>query len=143
MSQKSNSRLAALRERMKATGTDLVAIPPGSHMDWVPGFHPHPDERPSLLMISPDKEAFLVPALNAEGTREFTDIAFFNWSDEQGPVAALEEALSAIGASAARSVALDETMRADFALLLLDALPGAARSFTDRTVGALRMRKDE
>lgn len=34
-------------------------------------------------------------------------------------------------------------MRADFALLLLDALPGAKRRFTDDTVGHLRARKDE
>jgi Xaa-Pro aminopeptidase len=41
------------------------------------------------------------------------------------------------------SVALDETMRADFALLLLDALPGAKRSFLHDTVGYLRARKDD
>jgi Xaa-Pro aminopeptidase len=41
------------------------------------------------------------------------------------------------------SVVLDETMRADFALLLLDALPGARRRFTQDTVGYLRSRKDE
>lgn len=77
------------------------------------------------------------------GTRECTDIAFHSWSDDEGPVAALDSALSAIGAKDARKVALDETMRADFALLLLDALPaGVIREFTDTTLGALRMRKD-
>ena len=34
-------------------------------------------------------------------------------------------------------------MRADFALLLLDKLPGAKHAFTGETLGALRMRKDE
>jgi Xaa-Pro aminopeptidase len=112
-------------------------------MDWLLGFHPHPDERPCLLLIAPEKQCFLMPGLNAEGTREFTDIEFFNWADDVGPVAALNDALAAIGASAPGKVALDETMRADFALLLLDALPAdTIRDFTPATLGGLRMVKD-
>lgn len=52
---------------MRETGTGLVTLAPRSHMEWVLGFHPHPDERPCLLLIAPEKEAFLMPALNAEG----------------------------------------------------------------------------
>jgi Xaa-Pro aminopeptidase len=137
------ARFAALREKMRATRTDLVALGPGSHMQWLVGFHPHPDERPCLLLVGPKKECFLMPALNAEGTREDTDIAFHTWSDEEGPHAALAAALEAVDTQAPGKVALDETMRADFALLLLDAVPDAERGFTDETVGALRMRKDE
>jgi Xaa-Pro aminopeptidase len=137
-----SKRLAALRERMRKTETDLVAVGPGSHMQWIVGFHPHPDERPCLLLVGRQNEAFLMPALNAEGSREETDIAFHNWADEQGPDAALHAALAAVGAMGAKLVALDETMRADFALLLLGALPGAQHSFMADTVGALRMRKD-
>ena len=135
-------RLAALRARMKDTGTSLVAIAPGSHMDWLLGFHPHPDERPCLLLVAPEKETFLMPVLNAEGSRESTDISFFTWADADGPQAALEAALDEIGARSVEKVVLDETMRADFALLLLDAVPGARHSFTADTVGLLRMRKD-
>jgi Xaa-Pro aminopeptidase len=135
-------RLARLREKMVETGTDLVALGPGSHMRWLVGFHPHPDERPCLLLVSGDAEAFLMPALNAEGSREETDIAFHTWSDDEGPSAALETALAAVDATGAGKVVLDETMRTDFALLLLDALPRAKHAFTADTVGALRMRKD-
>lgn len=143
MSEQTAARLAALRTRMAATGTGLVAIAPGSHMDWVLGFHPHPDERPCLLLIAPEKECFLMPVLNAEGTRESTDIAFHTWADDVGPDAALKEALGSIDAMAPGLVALDETMRADFALLLIDALPSdTRRSFTPETLGRLRMRKD-
>ncbi|MDN2565411.1 aminopeptidase P family protein [Aquibium sp. A9E412] len=136
-------RLAALRERMRQTGTDLVALGPGSHMQWLLGFHPHPDERPCLLFVGPQREAFLMPALNAEGSRGATDIPFHPWSDAEGPQAALAAALADAGATDARRVVLDETMRADFALTLLEALPQAGHAFTDATVGALRMRKDE
>jgi Xaa-Pro aminopeptidase len=143
MNVRTGQRLAALRDKMRETGADLVAIGPGSHMDWLIGFHPHPDERPCLLLVGAEKETFLMPSLNAEGSRESTDIEFHAWADEEGPHAALAAALVAIDAGQAKSVVVDETMRADFALLLLDALPGASHSFTDRTVGALRMRKDE
>ncbi|MEZ5812183.1 MAG: Xaa-Pro peptidase family protein [Rhizobiaceae bacterium] len=136
-------RLAALRVRMAETGTDLVALGPGPHIDWLLGFHPHPDERPCLLLVGPKEEAFLMPALNAEGSREMTDVAFHEWADADGPLDALNAALAATGSDRARSVALDETMRADFALLLLDNLPNARRSFSDDTIGALRMRKDD
>jgi Xaa-Pro aminopeptidase len=143
MNEQTAARLKALRQRMRDTGTGLVAIAPGSHMDWVLGFHPHPDERPCLLLIAPEKETFLMPALNADGTREFTDITFHSWADDEGPIEALRTALAAIGAEAPGLVALDETMRADFALLLLDALPAETRrDFTPATLGGLRMRKD-
>jgi Xaa-Pro aminopeptidase len=143
MTGQTTKRLAALRETMTTTGTGLIAIAPGSHMDWVLGFHPHPDERPCLLLIAPDKECFLMPALNAEGTRAFTDIEFHTWSDAEGADAALGTALAAIDATAPGKVAIDETMRADFALLLIDALPAdTERGFTHETLGALRMRKD-
>jgi Xaa-Pro aminopeptidase len=143
MSSQTDIRLAALREKMRETGTGLVAVAPGSHMEWIVGFHPHPDERPCLLLIAPEGEAFLMPALNAEGTRADTDIAFFSWTDAEGPNSALKAALGAIGASNPRRVVLDETMRADFALLLLDTLPDVERDFTDATIGALRMRKSD
>lgn len=136
-------RLAALREKMRDTNTDLVAIAPGSHMGWLLGFHPHPDERPCLLLVGPEREAFLMPALNAKGTREQTDIAFHEWADDQGPKGALVLALKDVGAAAAKKVVFDETMRADFALLLLENVPGARPGFTTDTLGALRMVKDE
>lgn len=136
-------RLARVREKMRETGADLVALGPGSHMQWLAGFHPHADERPCLLLVSPEAETVLMPALNAEGAREETGLSFHTWSDDEGPNDALGKALQAIGAKAARKVVLDETMRADFALLLLGALPGAGHGFTGETVGALRMRKDE
>ncbi len=138
----SAERLKSLRGKMDETGVGLVAIAPGSHMDWLLGFHPHPDERPCLLLVGPQTEAFLMPALNAEGTRENTDIDFFKWSDDEGPQAALVDALASVGAAQAAKVVLDETMRADFALLVLDNLPGAGHAFTAETLGALRMVKD-
>lgn len=140
---RTGKKLASLRMKMAQTGADLVALGPGAHMQWLLGFHPHADERPCLLLIGQEREAFLMPALNAEGTRERTDIAFLTWADEDGPEAALAQALEVTGTQNARTVVLDETMRADFALLVKDAILQARHMFTDATVGALRMRKDE
>lgn len=135
-------RLAGLRERMAAQGVDLVALAPSAHMDWLVGFHPLLCERPCLLLVGAEREAFLMPALNAEGSRESTAIPFHVWADDVGPVRAFAAALADVGGTSASHVVLDETMRIDFAALLLDALPEAKRSFTDDTLSYLRMRKD-
>ena len=134
-------RLTRLRERMAAIGTDLVALAPGAHLRWLLGFAPHPDERLCLALIGPDRAGFVMPGLNAADARQHTDLPFWDWADAQGHGSALAAALAHV-APRARSVSLDEAMRADHALALVDALPGAARGFAAETVGALRMIKD-
>lgn len=136
-------RMARLREKMRETGTALVALGPGSHMQWLAGFYPHPDERPALLLVGTEKAGFVMPALNAEASKLSTDLPMFVWADDEGPDAALAAALDEILPERSGRVVLDETMRADFALLVLDALPSLHRAFTDDTVGALRASKDD
>jgi Xaa-Pro aminopeptidase len=139
-----DERMARLRARMAATGTDLVVLGPSSHMVWLSGLTPHGDERPVLLVVGKDAAGFLMPALNADSQRPGTALPFFTWSDAEGPDAALAALLDSLGARRpGLRIVLDETMRADFALLVIDALPGAAREFTGATVGWLRAQKDE
>jgi Xaa-Pro aminopeptidase len=139
-------RLETLRAQMTKTGTDLVVVGPSSHMVWLAGVSPHGDERPVMLFVSQTQAAFLIPALNADSVRQHTKLPFFPWSDGEGPLSALAAMLKSCGAmetSAKIHVAIDETMRADFALLVLDHLPSAKRSFLHETIGLLRSRKDE
>ena len=136
------SRLDKLRESMRAEQVDLVALGPGAHLQWLTGLHPHGDERPLLLCVTQDQAAFLMPALEAQSARQHTDLRFFEWADDQGPDAAFADLLAASGRAQPASIVLDETMRADFAALVQDAMPDAKRQFTTTTVGALRMRKD-
>jgi Xaa-Pro aminopeptidase len=137
-------RLARLREQMAATGTDLVVVGPSSHLVWLTGMSPHGDERPVLLIVSKDHAGFLMPALNADSQRPYTKLPFYTWTDADGPNAALASLLGDLGANRENlTIALDETMRADFALLVIDALPGAKRKFLTDTVGYLRARKDD
>jgi Xaa-Pro aminopeptidase len=139
-----SQRLARLRARMQSTQTDMVVLGPSSHMVWLSGLSPHGDERPVLLVVTPGFASLLMPALNADSSRAVTDLPFYTWDDAEGPDAALARLLD--DADARRKglrLALDETMRADFALRVLDALPNAqSREFTEPTIGALRAQKD-
>lgn len=137
------TRLEKLRAVMREQEVDLVALGAGAHLAWLTGLHPHADERPLLLCVTQDYAGFLMPALEAQSARQHTDLPFFPWADDQGPDAAFAALLAEAGAGHARRIVLDETMRADFAALVQDALPAAERQFTAATIGALRMRKDE
>lgn len=136
-------RLDTLRQRMQIEGSELLAVSPGTHMLYLLGFHPHADERPCLLLISASAAVMLCPALSAGEVMAKSDIPLHCWADEHGPEAALTNALVALDASDCQHVALDETMRADFALLLLGALPAAKHSFSLDTLGWMRMHKDK
>ncbi|TFL16316.1 M24 family metallopeptidase [Jannaschia formosa] len=142
MSATTQDRIARLRDRMAATGCDLVAVGPTSHMRWLAGADPHGDERPVMLLVSQTHAGFLMPALNADSVRQATDLPFETWADADGPAAALERLRGTCALPADPMVAVDEAMRADFALLLLDAMGGPRRSFCDGTVGWLRARKE-
>ena len=137
-----DERIARLRQRMQKTGTDLVVLGPHSHLLWLTGVEAHGDERPCLLLVSDDRAGFLMPRLNASDCRKDTDLPFFEWSDADGPAKAFADLLDHMDAARASTVVIDETMRADFALFALDALPGVSRRFTDDTIGYLRRRKD-
>lgn len=136
-----NTRITRLQARMKTTGTDLLALAPGAHMRWLLGFTPHPDERLCVLLVSADKATFVMPALNATDARQHTDLPFHEWADAEGPAQALAAALAVVGTKP-RKLSLDETMRADHALMLLDALPDARRGLAAEEIGALRQTKD-
>lgn len=134
------ARLARLRQRMAEAGVDLVALAPGAHLRWLTGFSPFADERPCLALIGHRAQGFLMPVLNEADVRQHTDWPFWTWADDTGPAAALTSALAELGPVAA--LHLDETMRADHALMLLDALPQARRGFAAESLGWLRLRKD-
>ena len=136
------SRIDQLRARMQSEQVDLVALGPGAHLAWLLGVRPHGDERPLLYCVTQMGAGFLMPALEAESARQHTDEPFFCWTDDEGPEAAFQQLMAKIGGDEARGIALDETMRADFAALVQDAMPSADRQFSASTVGALRMRKD-
>ena len=136
-------RISLLRQKMKEVNVDLVAFGPGAHMQWLLGFHTHPDERPCLLLVGPETESFLMPALNADEARKQTTINMHVWEDADGCTSALESALAEASVPETRRISIDETMRVDFAFPLQRAMPDAEFEFMERTVSSLRMIKDE
>ena len=63
---------------------------------------------------------------------------FYPWTDAYGPVAALAKLLKDCGADHSNiKITLDETMRSDFALLVIDAQPSSARCFLADTLSFL------
>ena len=136
------TRLERLRALMRDQNVDLVALGAGAHLAWLTGLRPHADERPLLLCVTQRYAGFLMPALEVESACQHTDLPFHPWADDHGPDEAFAALLKAADAGQAKCIVLDETMRADFAALVQDALPDAVRQFTAGTVGALRMRKD-
>ena len=137
-------RLSDLRQRMAATKTDLVAIGPGSHLRWLLGLDPHGDERPVMALVTANHIGVLMPSLNAASSRLHCDVDFYEWSDDVGPKTALQNLLRDGGAIYPKmTVVLDETMRTDFAFLLLESLENPVYRFTQDTIGILRSQKDE
>ena len=135
-------RIDRLRQRIAKEKVDLLAFGPGVHMQWLLGFNPYPDELPCLFCLFQNGATFLMPALNAEGSRESTNLPFYEWSDAYGPKVALDHLIRDFDIPADGQIALYETMRADFAALIQDAMPYASLQFSTSTVGALRMHKD-
>lgn len=138
------NRLARLQKRMAETSTDLVAIGPGSHMQWLLGLNPHGDERPVMAIVTAQRVGVLMPLLNAEASRaQCSDVPFFEWSDADGPQEALTRLLTEVDAQRpGLNIVLDETMRTDFSFLLIDQLDAPTHRFTLDTVGFLRAEKD-
>jgi len=136
-------RLTRLRTLMAETGTDLVALGPTSHMRWLAGLDPHGDERPVLLIVVTDLcRCFDAIAQRRQRAQRHRP-AISHMDDDAGPAKALSDLLSSCDArKPGLSVAVDEAMRADFALMLLDALDTPRRSFAAETVGLLRQMKD-
>lgn len=136
-------RMQALQNKMSEQEIDLLAIGPGMHLKWLLGLTPHADERVLLACVTQKETAFLMPALEAESARQHTDLPFYTWSDSEGPDAAFEKLLNELDVKNAKSIVLDEAMRADFAGLVQDALPNATRQFCQSTIGALRLQKSD
>lgn len=137
-------RFTRLRHRMTDDGVDLLVFGPGTYVEWLLGFHPYPDERLSLLLVGRQQAMFVMPALNAADTQERSDLPLVTWTDAQGPAYALQTALAATCTlNAPLCVGLDEAMRTDFALTVLDRLPGANVVMARDVAGTVRMVKDQ
>jgi Xaa-Pro aminopeptidase len=136
------TRVERVQGAMHDAGIDLSVVGPGADMAYLTGAIPHPDERLCLLLVGPERLAFVMPALNADEVRGQTDAPFHTHADEDGPQAALRAALEHVGAARARRMAVEDGMRSDFTLLVQEALPGVETRLLGELVAPIRSRKD-
>ncbi len=137
-----SQRITRLRAAMTQAGVDLAAVGPGADLAYLSGAKPHPDERLCLLLVGPAGESMVVPKLNADEVRGQTAITMHTHDDAESPLGALKAALQDVGAEAAKEVAIEDGMRADFGLDLLDVLPQAKLLRLSRWLGPIRAKKD-
>jgi Xaa-Pro dipeptidase len=74
----------------------LIAITPGVEFEYLVGTSPVADERPTYLLIAPERAALVVPRLNQEALTPLVgkSARTWAWGDAEGPLPALKEALS-------------------------------------------------
>jgi len=121
-------RRDATRSRMRDQRVGLAAVAYGPNLHHLSGFDPHPTERPCLLLLSQKGEVLVVPRLHAEDVDGLDVDRIVIYTDAEGPAFAIHGAIAGLGlagdgTSAPRNCRIDESMRADFLLLLESALP--------------------
>ncbi len=134
-----NNKLALFQSRLKEDAIDCAVIGPTTNMHYLLGGAPHPDERLCILVITQDTAEIIVPALNVDSVRAFTDIEMLTWEDAAGPSAAL--ARSALGKTKFSSLAVDGAMRADFLLAVRETAAPTEMVSADPVIGKLRIVK--
>lgn len=134
-----NKRIQLLQEQLTAEQIDCAVIGPTTNMEYILGGAPHGDERLCVLLVTRDKAEMIVPALNADSVRAFTDIEMITWKDADGPGAALSR--SVLGKGTFSVLAADGAMRSDFLLAVSEICPPRQFVSADPVIGRLRIIK--
>ena len=134
-------KIELIRDRMLKEKISIVFLSPGPNFYWLFDFCPLPDERPCFACLTLDKLLFLVPELNKEQLKRYVEYPYYLWLDEDGPTKAFEKLIANVGKDVVKQVAVEETMRADFLLLIQEVLPDVLILSSKSTLGYLRMFK--
>jgi Xaa-Pro aminopeptidase len=133
-------RLARAAGEAAAAGASALVIAPSPDLAYLTGYDPPPLERPTLLVVRPDRlPALVVPMLErplAERAAAAAELELVPWRDGEDP-----HALTA-GLLPAGTVLVGDRARAVDVLALQRAAPGRSWSSAAPVVGAMRARKD-
>ena len=100
---------------MHEHGTHLVVVGPTTSMRYLTGYSPMAVERITVLLVSPDAVAMVMPYFDADEFRHTTGLdAVFEWADKQGPSEAIEQAFRSLELSVPAVAAVDDELRFDF-----------------------------
>ena len=142
MSGRHLDRMARARRETAASELDALVISPSPDLAYLTGFDPMPLERPTLLVLRPDREAaMLVPALEraiAAASPVGEHIELVPWNDGDDPY----EAAASLLAGAAH-VAVADRLWSSHLLGLQRVLPGTGFTAAGPVMGRLRAVKDQ
>jgi Xaa-Pro aminopeptidase len=134
-------RIRRAREEAAGRELDALVVSPSPDLAYLTGYDPMPLERPTLLVLRPDRDpALLVPELEralAAASPLGEHLELVPWRDGSDPY----EAAASLLAGAAR-IAVADRLWATHLLGLQEALPGAAFSPASPVLGRLRAVKD-
>jgi Xaa-Pro dipeptidase len=135
-------RVEALQASMNEHGTELVVVGPTTNMRYLTGYHAMAVERITVLLVTRDRVAMVMPYFDADEFRDATGLdAVFEWTDRQGPAEAIKHAFHALGLSGTKAIAgVDDELRFDFFTWLRDRLAGQPRRASE-ILGPLRLSK--
>jgi Xaa-Pro aminopeptidase len=127
---------------MDEHGTDLVVVGPTSNMRYLTGYRAMAVERITVLLVTRDAVAMVMPYFDADEFREATGLdAVFEWADKQGPSEAIEQAFRSLGLPAGPAVAaVDDELRFDFLTQLRERLTDEPRRASE-LLAPLRLSK--
>lgn len=147
MAGKNADRLARIRRRMEEQELLLVVVGPGADYRYLAGYTPPADERVSLLLIGPESEAAVVPAVNARQTEAGlagSHVPLFIHRDDEGPRHAIRAAMNRLGVPKipAHRAALGDEIWAAHVFHLLDILLPGKPVLASQVLSPERMHKD-
>lgn len=130
-------RLSAVSRRAAEHGADAVVIAPSPDMVYLMGYDPMQMERPTLLIVRPGREPFLVVpelerALVADAPAA-PALHIVGWRDSEDPYAIVASALEG-----ARSVAIVDQTWASHLIALQHAVPDARFEPASPLIGRIR-----
>lgn len=135
-------RLKALQLAMDGHGYDLVVVGPTANMRYLTGYRAMAVERITVLLVTRDAVAVVIPDFDAGEFRDTTGLdVVFEWADKHGPSEAISQAFRRLGLSGKTvSAAVDDELRFDFFTRLRGYLADQPRRASE-LLGPLRLSK--
>lgn len=99
-------RIEALQASMNEHGVDLVIVGPTTNMRYLTGYGAMAVERITVLLVTRDRVAMVMPYFDADEFRDATGLdAVFEWTDKQGPDGAIDQAFRELSLSGTKATA--------------------------------------
>ncbi|MHC4310434.1 MAG: M24 family metallopeptidase [Planctomycetota bacterium] len=143
ISKQSDERLRNVQAQMVANGVDLVAIGPTANMRYLLGFAPLALKRLCVLMIRTNSTRLIAGKLSADELEAHTGMEVIPWADEDGPYSTVVNELKTLGVPLDSVLAVDDGMRADALLLLLETINPKKQMAAGPLLDTLRICKSE